>query len=222
VPEVGSWVPEVGSRVPEKSSMTEIRPGVASDAPDIARLVLLSAEDFLPAVFGARVAAAVQTLAGRRGTLFSHRHALVAREGPETLGMILGYAGSEKAREDPRTGLALFAALGPGMLGRLGRLLALQRTIGTVRRDEWYVSNIAVFPPQRGRHVGRHLMEAAERAAALRGDCRRMVLDVETDHAPAISLYRSMGYRVRKENLPVLIERRAFTFMRMEKDLQGR
>jgi ribosomal protein S18 acetylase RimI-like enzyme len=133
--------------------------------------------------------------------------------------MILGYAGPEKAREDPATGLALLAALGPGMLGRLGRLLALQRTIGSVGRDEWYVSNIAVFPPERGRGAGRALMEAAEAEAARTGGCSRMVLDVETDHAPAIALYRSLGYRARKEGPPLRLGGRTFTFIRMEKGL---
>jgi ribosomal protein S18 acetylase RimI-like enzyme len=196
-----------------------IRPAAASDARAIARLVLLSAEEFLPAVFGARIAVALRELAGRRGTLFSYRHALVAGEGPRILGMILGYAGSEKARQDPATGLFLLAALGPGMLGRLGRLLALQRTIGSVGRNEWYVSNIAVFPPARGHGAGRILMEAAEAVAARRGDCARMVLDVETDHAPAIALYRSLGYQARKEGPPLRLEGRTFTFIRMEKGL---
>jgi ribosomal protein S18 acetylase RimI-like enzyme len=198
-----------------------IRPAAASDAREIARLVLLSAEEFLPAVFGRRIAEALQALAGGWKTLFSHRHALVAREGPRTLGMILGYSGLEKAREDPATGLALLAALGPRMLGRLGRLLALQRTIGNVGRDEWYVSNIAVYAGDRGRGVGRLLMEAGEAAASRSGDCVRAVLDVETDHAPAISLYRSRGYQERREGPPLMLEGRTFTFLRMEKDLRG-
>jgi ribosomal protein S18 acetylase RimI-like enzyme len=199
--------------------MTEILPAVPSDAADIARLVLLSAEAFLPAVFGGRIAEALRALAAGRRTLFSHRHALVAREGPRTLGMILAYAGSQKAREDPATGLALLAALGPGMIARLGSLLALQRNIGSVARDEWYISNIAVFPGDRGRGVGRLLMRAGEAAAARGGECTRAVLDVETDHAPAIALYRSLGYQAGSEGPPLKLDGRTFTFLRMGKDL---
>jgi len=202
--------------------MTEIRPAAPSDAADIARLIILSAEEFLPAVFGAGVVDALRALAGRGGTLFSHRHVLVARERERTLGMVLGYAGSEKAREDPATGLGLLVALGPRLLGRLGRLLALQRTLGELRRDEWYVSNIAVFERDRGRGAGRLLMEATEAAASRRGDCARVVLDVETDHAPAISLYKSLGYLVHKENPPVVLDGRAFGFLRMTKGLRSR
>ena len=82
------------------SAMTEIRPAAPADAADIARLILLSAEDFLPAVFGGGVEDALCRLAGGRATLFSYRHALVARERERTVGMVLGYAGSEKAAED--------------------------------------------------------------------------------------------------------------------------
>jgi ribosomal protein S18 acetylase RimI-like enzyme len=201
--------------------MTEIVPAAPADAAAIARLVLLSAETFLPAVFGGGVEGAMRGLAAGRRTLFSFRHAAVARDGSRTVGMVLGYAGPEKAREDPATGLGLLAALGPRMLGRLGPLLALQRTIGRLERDEWYVSNLAVFPADRGRGVGRLLMEAAESRAAGCRDCARVVLDVETDHALAISFYTSLGYAVVKESPPVRVEGRSFRFLRMRKELHG-
>ncbi len=212
-------------RAPANMASVLIRRAVPSDARDIADLVLLSAERFLPAVFGNRIRPALCRLARGSRTLFSHIHAQTAVQGSEATGgavqgALLGYAGSEKAAEDPATGLALFLALGPGLLARLGKLLILQRTIGKLAADEWYVSNVAVYPEHRGRGIGTTLMAAGEEEA-VRSGCARIVLDVETDHEPAIALYRSLGYAVERETGPLPIGGMVFSFLRMAKPVAG-
>ena len=102
--------------------MMGIRRCVPADAPDIARLVLVSAERFLPAVFGTGIEAAVRILAAGRGTLFSHAHCWIAEAGGSTAGMLLGYSGREKAAGDPATGWGLLRTLGFGLVRRLGKL----------------------------------------------------------------------------------------------------
>jgi ribosomal protein S18 acetylase RimI-like enzyme len=132
--------------------------------------------------------------------------------------MLLGYSGVQKAAEDPATGLGLLRVLGPGMLLRLGRLLRLQRMIGRLAPDEYYLSNVAVFPACRGEGLGTTLMDAAEqeaRAAALRS----VVLDVETDNAAAIRLYRGLGFVTRAATPRLRLESGEFAFFRMEKPL---
>ncbi|MBP3436241.1 MAG: ribosomal protein S18-alanine N-acetyltransferase [Clostridia bacterium] len=57
--------------------------------------------------------------------------------------------------------------------------------------DEAFVANVAVFPAFRRQGVGRALVEAAkEQAAAL----YRLTLEVRASNAPAIALYRSLGF----------------------------
>jgi ribosomal-protein-alanine N-acetyltransferase len=60
--------------------------------------------------------------------------------------------------------------------------------------DELHVLNVAVAPEARGRGVGRALLEEAERRARDLG-ARMATLEVRRSNAPAIGLYRSMGYR---------------------------
>ena len=192
-----------------------IRPAAAPDAADIARLVLLSAEQFLPAVFGPRIEGAVRTLAAGNGTLFSFRHAWIAESDGRTAGMLLGYSGREKKAEDPATGLGLLRLLGPGMMRRLGRLLRLQATIGRVAAGEWYVSNIAVYPQHRGTGIGAGLMGYAE-TEARRAGCGELVLDVETDHLQALGLYARLGYE-RRAATAIAMGGRIFRFNRMAK-----
>lgn len=54
--------------------------------------------------------------------------------------------------------------------------------------------SIAVDPAARGRGLGERLLAAAEDAARERG-CVSMRLEIRRDNAPALALYRRMGYR---------------------------
>jgi ribosomal protein S18 acetylase RimI-like enzyme len=196
-----------------------IRSATATDAPDIARLVLVSAERFLPAVFGTGIEAAVCILAAGRGTLFSHAHCWIAAAGASTAGMLLGYSGKEKSAEDPATGWGLLRTLGLGLVRRLGRLLVLQATIGKLTADEFYVSSVAVYPDFQGRGIGSALLAAAERAAGDAG-AASIVLDVETDNLSAIRLYGSRGYAASGATSPLRAEGYTFSFLRMGKPIR--
>jgi ribosomal protein S18 acetylase RimI-like enzyme len=196
-----------------------IRAAQAADAPDIARLVLVSAERFLPAVFGTGIEAAVCILAAGRGTLFSHAHCWIAEAGGSTAGMLLGYSGREKSAEDPATGWGLLRTLGVGLVRRLGRLLVLQGTIGKLGADEFYVSNVAVYPDFRGRGIGSALLAAVERAAHDAG-AESTVLDVEIDNLSAIRLYQARGYAARGATSPMRAAGHEFSFLRMGKPIR--
>jgi ribosomal-protein-alanine N-acetyltransferase len=60
--------------------------------------------------------------------------------------------------------------------------------------DEVHVLNVATALEARRRGVGRALMETAEAEGRRRG-CRISTLEVRRSNAPALTLYRAMGYR---------------------------
>jgi ribosomal protein S18 acetylase RimI-like enzyme len=195
-----------------------VRRGEPRNAEEIAALILVSAAHFLPAVFGPGIGGGLRLLAGARGTLFSHVHAWICESDGRTGGMLLGYSGAQKAAEDLATGLGLLRALGPGLILRMGRLLRLQRLIGTLASQEYYVSNVAVFPEFRGNGLGTLLMEAAEKEARTAG-LASVVLDVETDNAAAVRLYQGLGFVTTSETPRLRLESGEFAFFRMEKPL---
>jgi ribosomal protein S18 acetylase RimI-like enzyme len=199
--------------------LSRIRRGRADDSKDCARLVLESAEHFLPAVFGPLIGAALERLAAGRGTLFSHEHLRISETADSHVaGALLGYGGRQKAAEDPRTGLALMGLLGWDMLKRLGKLLRFQGTIGKIGRLDYYVSNVAVYREFRGRGIGAALLADAEERAA-RDGCAAVVLDVETDNDAALRLYRRFGFRELWKTPPVALDGALFSFYRMAKPL---
>jgi ribosomal protein S18 acetylase RimI-like enzyme len=197
-----------------------IRPAQSADAADIARLVLVSAECFLPAVFGPGFQDRLPRLAAGRGTLFSHAHAWVAELEGKPAGMLLGYSGKDKAAEDPATGLALLRVLRWDMARRLPRLLRVQGMVGILGRDEWYVSNVAVYSAFRGAGIGAALMARANEEAA-RSGAASVTLDVETDNAAAIGLYERLGFARIRETPLLLLDGRRFAFYRMGKPVSA-
>lgn len=63
-----------------------------------------------------------------------------------------------------------------------------------VVHDELHVLNVATAPEQRRRGVGRAILEEAHRVGRARA-CRLSTLEVRRSNAPAIALYRALGYR---------------------------
>ncbi|MDW7671259.1 MAG: ribosomal protein S18-alanine N-acetyltransferase [Bacillota bacterium] len=59
--------------------------------------------------------------------------------------------------------------------------------------DEAHVTNVAVHPDYRGRHLGRRIMEALMEEA-LRRNLLRMTLEVRKQNEPAIALYKKLGF----------------------------
>ena len=60
--------------------------------------------------------------------------------------------------------------------------------------DDCHVEDVFVRAEARGSGLGRALVSAAIERARLRG-CRRLELDTGEENAPALALYRSLGFR---------------------------
>ncbi len=87
-------------------------------------------------------------------------------------------------------------------------LLNFNNTVGKLEKDEFYIINVAVYPEYRGKGIGRRLMLESENYAVKR-KIKRMVLDVEKDNVPAISLYKNLGTKWIK-SLLLLLTRKYF------------
>ncbi|MBC7233382.1 MAG: GNAT family N-acetyltransferase [Chloroflexi bacterium] len=59
----------------------------------------------------------------------------------------------------------------------------------------WSISNVAVHPDFRGRGIARQLMKAAIQEAKQKG-AQWVILEVQTDNAPARQLYQELGFQV--------------------------
>jgi len=195
-----------------------------ADAGVISELILQSDCGMLTALFGARVQDLLRWLLDRRDNPYSSSHALVVTEvlagearGP-AIGAMVGALVSTTRAADLRTAAHLARWYGPAVIARLPRLARAGAALEGLRRNDFYLSNIAVLPAQRGRGAGAFLLRAAEHRARGAG-APRLVLDVEAHNDGARAFYFRMGYARESEVGIDLGRHGVFSFLRLARML---
>ena len=133
----------------------------------------------------------------RPRTLFSHSEATVTTEDGELVGLEIGYSGrdwyglkeplraiSKDLLEEGRTSIERLREMGK-------RSHQASYLNAFVPESAYYVLALSVSESQRGRGLGRRLLERAIESARREG-YRELQLDVLSDN-PAVDFYRAMG-----------------------------
>jgi len=194
-----------------------IRKGLPQDAQDFTNLILLSESGLFPAVFGSKVKNVLQRLFRQRRNLFSFEHSYFIEVDDTKSGMALGYDWKTLRGEEWRTGLLLIKYMKLEFFARILSLLKALSLTGKVEDNEYYVSNIAVYPEFRSANLGTNLLLKVEEEAKSCG-ATKMALDVEADNQGAIKLYNRLGYSVVGKPRRAKIDRKNFTLVRMCKN----
>jgi len=195
-----------------------IRKGLPQDAQDFTKLILLSDPFLFLAIFGSGARNVLQNLFCHRKNLFSFEHSYFIEVDDTKAGMIIGYGWKTEREEEWRTGLLLIKHM---RLGFLTKILSLLRALSMGSRtkgDEYYISNVAVYPEFRGNHLGTNLLLKMEEEAKRYG-VEKIALDVYVDNQGAIKLYNRLGYSVVGKPMRAKISRKNFTSVRMRKKL---
>lgn len=117
-----------------------------------------------------------------------YRYALTRAKAINLVGEEPSEARRKRAPERPPEGVARSGAVGP--VGFVGAFHHSTQRVG-------HVYTVNVHPKERGRGLGRALMEACEDRLRALG-MRRVILEVNVENAAAFRLYERMGYaRVR-------------------------
>jgi ribosomal protein S18 acetylase RimI-like enzyme len=127
---------------------------------------------------------------------FSHRFCRVAARGSDVVGIALAYRAGSGRRAFSAMPRLLFRSLGPDVwLRHLPDALTIMRLSAPLRPDDYFLSNLAVLPENRGRGVG-SLLLAQVIADARSHRCRRVCVDVEADNRRAVTFYQRSGFTV--------------------------
>jgi len=195
-----------------------MRSATAADAADGARLVIQTAPAFLPAVFGPLAPRLVARCFAGKGNLLSHEHAVILEQGGRVAGLALGYSHDEVRGQVAPVVRAFLGLVGAGVVGYIGRLLALRRYLANPEKGEYYLCNIAVYPEFQGQGGGALLLAEMDRRARAAG-CSWIVLDAEQENESAIELYRRVGYGIARAVGPRRVAGKLFAAYRMRKKL---
>lgn len=196
-----------------------IRKGRTEDSQDFSQLILLSAATFFPSIFASNTEEVMRKIFQQLGNLFSFEHSYFIEVNDEIAGMALGYNWEQKRREELHTGLLLVKYLKWSFFTRIFYLLKAQGIVGKVSENEYYLSNIAVYPEFRALGLGTKLFSEIKRESEKTG-VNKIVLDVETNNKRAVKLYERLGYIIKWRTPSIKINKETFELFRMHKVLE--
>ena len=197
-----------------------VRTATPRDSEDFGSLVLLSGPSLFPMVLGVNAKSIIESLFGHPRTLFSLEHAHFIEVDGRNAGMILSYDWRAQKQEQLKTGFLLLTHMKAWLLAQLPLLLRANSVLSRVGTNEYYVSNVAVYPEYRGLGFGTRLLEKVEDEASRLG-ADRIVLDVEVDNRDAIRLYGKVGYGIVRKPRELVGSSETLSFFRMSKAIPG-
>jgi len=196
-----------------------IRKGLPEDSPDFANLILLSEPTLFPAILGSGARNIIQNLFRKPKNLFSFEHSYFIKKDSATAGMIIGYDGKTERTEGLRTGQLFIKYMKLEFFGRITSLLKAWKIFGGLENDEYYISNVTVYPEFRGKKLGTALLLKAEEEVKRCG-AKKSILDVDIGNQGAIRLYKQLGYSTIGKLKKTRMNQKEFAFLRMRKECQ--
>ena len=196
-----------------------IRTGLPEDSSDFANLILLSEPTLFPAILGFGARNIIQNLFREPKNLLSFQHSYFIEKDSATAGMIIGYDGKTERAEGLRTGQLFIKYMKLEFFGRITSLLKAWRTFGGIENDEYYISNVTVYPEFRGTKLGTALLLKAEEEVKRCG-AKKSILDVDIGNQGAIRLYKQLGYSTIGKPKKTRMNQKEFVFLRMRKECQ--
>ncbi len=175
-----------------------IRPAIPSDADPVARLIYLTMGIEADWLFGrGRGYSSLEVLERlflRQGNRVSYDQSNLIEQDGKVAGLIIAYPGEMLLRMNKMTAWQMLQMFG---LAASLRLIARQPAYGDLNEtesDEFYISNLAVFPEFQGLGIGKRLMTYAEELARASG-LQKCSLIVSFGHEKARHMYEQLGYK---------------------------
>lgn len=183
------------------------------DGNRVASLIMLSAKEYFPFVYGSRIEKAIAEMFVEEGNIFSCNNIIVAETDGEIVAAAMCF---EKAQDNLINTLAFLKHCFRGIISHPRRTLKCTSQIANFDADEYYLSNVAVDSKLRGLGIFSLIQERIERDAKKRG-FKKVSLDVETNKADTVATYLRCGYDIIKI---INLSPFPFRFYRMRKELE--
>ena len=184
---------------------------------DFANLILYTGEDLFFSIFGKNVKEILKKLYIVKRNQFSYEFTNFIFFEEKISGMVLSYSYDEKSKIDLNTGYLLIKIMNLNFLKIFPNLLKSFNVLGKIDKEDYYISNIAIYPEYRGIGLGTKLLNFIEDLAKNR-KLKRIVLEVEKKNLNAIKVYENFGFKKEKE-IFLKIDRKKFSFYKMIKTI---
>jgi len=203
-----------------------IVPASLQDSAEVTHLIYETMGTFGDAALGlgdkALTLRAIEYFFTKKGNRFSWQVTWLSKVGDQSTGVLVVFPGNQYLCRNLAIGGQLWRVYGfsGGVKLIWNSMVALNSR--ETKKDEFYITHIAVHPDHRRLGVAHELMEWAESLAKQNGS-RKCSLVVDIDNTAAYALYQSLGYQVTETEETPLLEKRFHTrgHRRMVKNLNG-
>ncbi|MDI6861178.1 MAG: N-acetyltransferase [Caldisericia bacterium] len=184
---------------------------------DFANLIIYTGKDLFYTIFGDKAKEILKQLYTLKNNQFSYELTNFAIYNNKIAGMVLSYSYDDLMKTSLNTGLLLIKIMKFDFFINLIKFIKSFTKLSIVNKDEYYISNIAVYPEFRGLGIGKSLLFYTERLAKDK-NLKKLSLDVERENISAIEIYKKFGFKIVKE-FEINFSNKKFYFYKMEKSL---
>ncbi|WP_050981286.1 GNAT family N-acetyltransferase [Caldisericum exile] len=193
-----------------------IRKAQNSDFQDFYNLVYFASGNVLDSIFQGLTKDVLKALYKNEKNLYSFKHTIFIEVNGKIAGLLVGYDFRESKLESISTFFNIIHVTKGNRFAILKNLFKAYTKIGKALRDEYYISNVAIYPEFRGSGLGTKPMLHAEQTASKR-NLKYLSLDVECKNETAVNLYKKLGYKITEKK--TLNLGKVFHFYRMVKEI---
>ena len=192
--------------------------GVTDSAEDFARLALIAAPKYLPALYAGMHDNVHRNLFRHRGNIMGFMHTHFMQVDGKNAGMVVAYDWKANKKEQLRTTLLIIRCMGLKFFKQLRHMQWSAENLGRIDDGTYYIPVLGFYEEFRSRGLGMEILKFAQEQAVKAGAIK-IELDAETYNKDAIRFYKRFGMREVGEPKSTTINGEKFEFVRMSKDI---
>jgi ribosomal protein S18 acetylase RimI-like enzyme len=192
--------------------------GAADSAEDFARLALIAAPKYLPALYAGTHDKVHRNLFRHSDNIMSFTHTHFMRVDGKNAGMVVVYDWKANKKEQLRTTLLIIRYMGLSFFKQIRHMQWSAENLGRIDDGTYYIPVLGFYEEFRGRGFGMEILKFAQEQA-IKAGATKIELDAETYNKDAIRFYKRFGMQVAGEPKSTTINGEKFEFVRMSKKL---
>jgi len=192
--------------------------GATDSAEDFARLALIAAPKYLPALYAGTHDKVHRNLFRHSDNIMSFTHTHFMRVDGKNAGMVVVYDWKTNKKEQIRTTLLIIRYMGLDFFKQIRHMQWSAENLGRIDDGTYYIPVLGFYPEFRGRGLGMEMLKFTQEQAHKAGAVK-IELDAETYNQDAIRFYKRFGMQESGESKSTTINGEKFEFVRMSKKL---
>lgn len=191
---------------------------VPEAADDFARLSLIAAPGYLPALYAGTHERVHRKLFGYRNNLMGFTHTHFMQVDGKNAGMIVAYDWMANKKEQTKTTLLILRYMRLKFFRQARHLQWAGENLGRLDDGTYYIAILGFYEGFRNKGLGMEMLAFAQEQAKKAG-ATRLDVDAETYNVDAIRFYKRFGMREVGQSKRTTIGGKLFEFIRLSKDI---